>query len=277
MLAALVALTSCLGSGGEQAPAFIAMGARRGAQWSNELMATGVVKPVERPRPSALLGPYLAAFLSLPLSDANHAAVSGVLAGTEMLYGDDEGFRDESYALLEELGLVLQVDLIDHLNRSLERQMALDTYRDSLIEIATRAQEHLTDVLESRDDQATEEVRELRNRTTQIQRNLNAALREKDYASAGSHQASLSVVQGELAIATSDQKEIRNIINLFEDSLDDAAIRLQAIDANRDALIAGVTVTDVSGAEDLGVLQDAPRRTRRPDPEDVFGPTGATE
>ncbi len=276
MLAAVVTLTSCFGGGEEQAPSFIAMSARNGASWSNELMATGLMKPMQETRPSALLGPYLAAFLSLPLVNANHAAVSGVLAGTTMLYGDDEGVRDESYALLEELGLILQVDLVDHLNRSLERQMALETFRESLIDIATRAQEHLTTTLETRDDQASEEVRELRNRSTLIQRNLNSALREKDYATAGSHQASLSVVQGELAVASSEQKEIRNIINLFEDSLDDAAIRLQAIDANRDALIAGVAVTDVTGAEDLGVLLDAPRRSRRPNPEEVFGPTDPT-
>ncbi len=276
MLAAFAALTSCLGGGEERAPSFIAMGVRNGVSWSNELMATGVVKPVQRPRPSALLGPYLAAFLSLPLVNANHAAVSGVLAGTTMLYGDDAGSRDESYALLEELGLILQVDLVDQLNRSLEREMALETFRESLIDIATRAQKHLATTLESRDDQSNEEVRELRNRSSLIQRNLNEALREKDYATAGSHQAALSVVQGELAVASAEQKEIRNIINLFEDSLDDAAVRLQAIDANRDALIAGVTVTDVAGAEDLGVLMNAPRRSRRPNPEEVFGPTDPT-
>lgn len=273
MVAALTALSSCLGGGEVQAPSFIAMSARNGASWSNELMATGVVGPVQEPRPSALLGPYLAAFLSLPLVNANHAAVSGVLAVETMLHGDTAGFRDESYALLEELGLILQVDLVDHLNRSLERHMALDTFRTSLIDIATRAQEHLTTTLEKRDNQATVEVRELRNRSTLIQRNLNSALRDKDYATAGSHQAALSMVQGELAVASADQKEIRNVIKLFENSLDDAAIRLQAIDANRDALIAGVAVTDVTGAEDLGVLLDAPRRSRRPNPEDVFGPT----
>lgn len=276
LLAATLLCTSCFSGDEEDVPTFIAIGARKGVAWSSELLFEGTVKPVPPLRPSALLGPYLATYLSMPFVNANHAAVSGVFAAEMLYFGDDEGFRDEAYAILEEMGLILQVDLLDHLNRSLDRDMALETYRDGLIDVATRAQEHLTTTLESREDQSAEEVRELRSRSSLVQRNLNAALREKDYATAGTHQAALSEVQGELAVATADQREIRNIINLFEDSLDDAAERLAAIDANREALIAGVEVTDVPGAEDLGVLQDAPRG-RRPDPEDVFGPTQPTE
>lgn len=276
LLAALVALTSCLG-GEETALDFISLSARRGVSWSNELMQTGVIKPIPPLRPSALLGPYVAAFLSMPLVNANHAAVSGVIAAEGILHEDNTGIRDESYALLEELGLILQVDLVDHLNRSLDRQMALDTYREGLIDIATRCQDHQTTTLTIREDDADAKVKELRKQQSLIQRNLNNALRDKDYATAGSHQADLSEVQGELAIATADQKEIRNVIRLFKDSLNDAAERLQAIDANRDALIAGVEVTDTPGAQDLGVLQDSPRGTRRADPEDVFGPVQPTE
>ncbi len=272
LLAATLLLTSCFGGGEGSAPAFIALGARKGIGWSNELLWVGTVKPAPPLRPSALLGPYLAAFLSLPLANGNHAAVSGVLAGMAILHEDKGGIRDESYALLEELGLILQVDLTDRLNRSLERQMALDTYREGLVDVATRAQEHLTTTLASRDDDAEAKVRELRKQQSLVQRNLNEALRAKDYATAGSRQSELGRVQGELAVATAEQKEIRNVINLFEGSLDDAAERLQAIDANRDALIAGVSVTDTPGAQDLGVLEDAPRGTRRADPEDVFGP-----
>lgn len=267
-------LTACSG-GTDAAPSMVSMAARNGARWTHEILTTGVVKPMPPPRPSAMLGPYVAAFLSLPLVEISHSSVSGVLAGTSILFAD-RGVRDDSYALLEELGLALQVNLKDQLNRALDRGIALDAYRDGLVDVASRAQDHLTNELERRQDDADAKVREVRSQASDVQRNLNAALRAKDYATAGSLQAEASQVQGELAVATAQQREIRDIIGLFEDSLDAAAERVAAIDANRDALIAGVSVTDVAGADDLGVLQDAPRGRRRADPEEVFGPTNST-
>ncbi len=271
----MLCLTACFG-GAPATPSMISMSARNGARWSQELLETGAVKPLPPLRPSAMLGPYVAAFLSVPFAETSHAAVSGVLSGTAILF-DEGGVADESYALLEELGLTLQVDLDDYLNRALDRQMALDTYVESLTDVATRAQAHRTDVLEQRQDDVDTEVRELRKQSSLVQRNLNDSLRAKDYASASSHQADLSEVQGELAVATSTQKEVRNITNLFEDSLELAAERVQAIDANREALLAGVSVTDIPGADDLGVIMDPERGRRRADPEDVFGPVQPAE
>lgn len=270
LLAATLCLTACFGFGEKaEAPSMMSMAARNGASWSQQILMRGTVTPAPKPRPSAQLGPYLAAFLSLPYAESSHSAVTGMLAGMSILF-QDRGIRDESYALLEEFGLALQVDLTDQLNRALDRQMALDAYVEGLTDVATRAQEHLGE-LEDRQDESNAEVRELRSRASDVQRALNNALRDKDYATAGSRQSESSEIQGELAVATAKQREIGNIIRLFEDALDSAAERIQAIDANREALIAGVSVTDVPGADDLGVLEDAPRGTRTPDPEDVFG------
>lgn len=269
-------LASCLGHGNDT-PSFLTKSTHDGAIWGQELMFTGKVHPKPAPRPSALLGPYLAAYLSLPFVRASHAAVSGVLASIDVLHDDNAGTRDESYALLEELGLLLQVQLTDHLNRAVDRTVALDAYTKNLIDTAKRAQEHLTTTLAQRDDDATAKVRELRSQSTLIQRTLTTALRQKDYATASTHQSKLSDVQAELAIATADQKEIRTIMNLLQDSLDEAVTRVQAIDANRDALIAGIAVTGVPGADDVGVLKNAPRGRRTPASEDVFGPVQPTE
>jgi hypothetical protein len=272
LLAAALCLTACFGFGEKaEAPTITSMTARNGASWSQQILMRGTVAPAPIPRPSAQLGPYLAAFLSLPYAESSHSAVTGMLAGMSILF-QDRGIGDESYALLEEFGLVLQVNLTDQLNRALDRKMALDAYREGLIDVATRAQDRL-DELENRQNESNAEVRELRSRASDVQRALNDALRDKDYATAGNRQSESSEVQGELAVATAKQREIGSIISLFEDALDAAAERLQAIDANREALIAGVSVTDVPGAGDLGVLEDAPRGTRTPDPEDVFGST----
>lgn len=274
VLATTLCLTACFG-GDATVPSMYSLAARNGASWAHQLLMVGTVKPLPRPRPSAQLGPYLAAFLSLPYVEITHSSVSGVLAGTSILF-EERGIRDESYALLEELGLVLQVDLADRLNRALDRHMSLDSYREGMIDVATRAQEHLAE-LEDREDEANALVREIRSQASLVQRALNNALREKDYATAGSRQSELSEIQGELAVATAKQREIGSIIRLFEDSLDTAAERLAAIDANREALIAGVSVTDIPGADDLGVLEEAERGRRRADPEDVFGPTQNVE
>lgn len=265
---ALLCLTAC-GGDASITPTTLSLAARNGVRWTNELLGTGTVKPVKPPRPSAVLGPYVAAFLSLHLVEPSHAAMSGVRAGTSILFGG-RGIRDESYVMLEELGLILQVDLSDRLNRALDRQMSLDTYREGLIAAAKRSQAHLTE-LHDRADESAAQVRALRSQTSTIQRSVSDALRAKDYATAGSRQSELSAVQGELAVATGKQKEVRNVISLFEDSLDTAAERLEAIDANREALIAGVSVTDIPGTSDIGVLEEKVRGRRTADPEEVFG------
>lgn len=276
LLAATLCLTACFGMGEKaEAPSMVSMTARSGASWAQQILMNGKVASSPAPRPSAQLGPYLAAFLSLPYAESSHSAVTGMLAGMSILF-EDRGIRDESYALLEEFGLALQVDLTDQLNRALDRRMALDAYVEGLTEVATRAQEHLGE-LEDREDESNAEVRELRSRASDVQRALNGALRDKDYATAGSRQSESSEIQGELAVATAKQREIGNIIRLFKDALDSAAERVQAIDANRDALIAGVSVTDVPGADDLGVLEDAPRGSRTADPGDVFGSPNINE
>jgi hypothetical protein len=269
---ALSALTLCLAGCAEAtngAPSMLSMAARNGASWSHQLLLNGTVKPAPRPRPAAVLGPYVATFLSLPRVTESHAALSGIRSGTAILFAE-RGIRDESYAMLEELGLILHVDLADRLNRALDRSMSLDTYREGLVSAATRSNDHLA-ILADREDEATARVRELRGRASTIQRSLSEALRAKDYATAGSRQSELSVVQGELAVATAQQKEVGNIIDVFEDSLETAAERLEAIDANREALIAGVSVTDIPGTEDIGVLEEAARGRRRSDPDEVFG------
>lgn len=266
-----IALSACVG-GASPTPSIFTFAAPTGARWAHELLETGRVQPAPRPRPSAMLGPYIAAFLSLPLLELSHASVSGVLSGVALLFHDQGSIRDESYALLEELGLILQVDIPDRLNRALDRQLSLDTYRDGLIDTAKRCQAHVT-TLGDRDDEAGVLVRELRTKASTIQRALSDALRAKDYATAGSRQAELSVVQGELAVATAKQREIGNIIDLFDESLATAAERLQAIDANREALIAGVTVTNIPGSEAIGVLEQSKNSRRRVNSTDVFGPT----
>lgn len=271
VLLSTLTLVGCVGTSKDTLPSHISLAARKGALWSHELLMTGTIAPRPPLRPSALLGPYVAAFLSQPFVHPSHAAVTGVLAGTSMLF--EEGVRNESYALLEELGLVLQVSVPEMLNRSINRTLALDTYREGLVESANRGQEHLV-ILHERLDEANAEVREIRRRASELQRALNAALRAKDYATASALQSQVSEAQGQQAVSTAAQKEIRSIIELFEDSLQTAADRLVAIDANREALIAGVSVTDLPGTDDLGVLEEGSRTQRRANPEDIFGPTG---
>lgn len=271
--AGLVTLTlsACVG-GTSDAQSIFTVAAPTGARWAHELLETGTVQPSERPRPSAMLGPYIAAFLSLPLLELSHASVSGVLSSVALLFHDHGSIRDESYALLEELGLILQVDIPDRLNRALDRQLSLNAYRDGLLDAATRSQAHVT-TLEDREKEVGMLVRELRTKASTIQRTISDALDAKDYATAGNRQAELGLVQGELAVATAKQREIGNIIDLFDESLTTAAERLQAIEANREALIAGITVTDTPGSEAIGVLEQQAKSRRRMDTTDLFGPT----
>ena len=65
------------------------------------------------------------------------------------------------------------------------------------------------------------------------------------------------LIQKQQLLAEADVDVIVNthLISAYEDVLEPIENRLKAIRANRDALIKGVTITDMPGVEDLKIIE----------------------
>lgn len=260
-------MTGCERASDEESPDEAdVFGALDAAEWTVDLSLAEW--DMRRLRPSGLLGVYATQFLM-------HATgVRGSLIAIDAhaeLFVDDRIDRDESFELLEELGTVLQVDITDMLNRSIDRPDAFNTYMSDLTMLLQESHDHV-DGLERQIEDILDERREQRSATARLQSDLNDALREQDYATAGSKQEELIEAESDLAEIMAREDEVRSIINLFEDLIDVGEERVIAMEENREAILAGIDVVDVPGIDDLGVIRDANRRELR-DRRSIFDPS----
>lgn len=257
-------LTQCSGASNKEELPDIE-GAIIGAEESHDMLAAWA--DADRLRPSALLGVFISDYLSY--TAVYQTALAGVQAQMEILFNDDR-IEDETYALLETLGSILQVDVNDMLNRSNGRARAFETYVQNLAELGTTATAKKQGLEQELDDIQTVR-RDQRRDTAKLQSDLNSALREQDYASASGLQRQLIDAETELAKLESEEDEQQSVIRLFEDLLEIADERLNAMQTNREALIAGVKVIEVPGVDDLGLLEKGRYRRRNSTFESILG------
>ncbi len=222
-------------------------------------------------RASSLIGVYAASFFMNPAAIPFRSALMGINAQVR-LFVTPEQQKSEAFALLQELGGVLQVDVADMLNRSDKRDTALDAYLEGMREIMQRSKDKTVE-LDQLLDSTREELSAARKRTSTIRTQLNRALRDQDYATAGARQQTLSDLQIEETRVANKEKELRSQISLFEDLLDVGEERWNAITKNREILIAGLQVVDVPGITDIGIYREETRdeRNERNSEDFLFG------
>ncbi len=215
-------------------------------------------------RSSALLGVYLTEHLVDEV--LFHSALAGVAAQMSLLSQSGET-KDDTFALLQTLGSILQVDIADMLNRSSDRATAFDTYMTNLQNLTKRAQanldaikQHLTDINKQHSAANTT--------ASKTQSLLNTAVRNGDYTTASDLQKTLIDQKAAVAKLDADANGQTSLKNLFTKIIDVANKRLAVMAANRAAFLAGVTVTDLPGAKDLGILKQGNRS-----PGSIFDPS----
>lgn len=227
------------------------------ALWTNEM--TRQLLFVQPLQPSALLGIYMTHFMMH--TNVFKSAMEGISAQMHILF-DDDRLQDEAFALLQEFGSMLQVDVMDMLNRSNNRSDSFDTYVRELIRLRSISETRL-EALKQESDTISDERRDARRQAGDIQRELNIAIREENFSNAGSLQERLIEAETILAEVEAREDKQRSIIRLFEDLLDVSQDRLTALNSNRDAFLAGIKVIDVPGVDDLGLIENGTYRDRR--------------
>ncbi len=262
LLLSVTAVTMLASCGRQEVVSFTPTIAPLAVRWTVELVKGS--DAFASIRSSALLGVYLSDFLMRQMMF--RSALAGINIQMDLLNETGEE-QEESFALLETLGAILQVDVPDMLNRSTDRVEAFDTYLSNLQALGERSTSH-EQGLEQQMDVLMDERREVRGDVARSQSQLNTALREQDYATASEQQKSLIEGRGELAEIDAKIDELRSIRNLFVDLLDIAEERVTVMTSNREALLAGISVVDVPGVEDYGLIEQGRRRSR----QSIFDP-----
>ncbi len=228
---------------------------------SVDLLADGTLTMARARRPGALLGLYVAEFLSRGTSLLVESALRGIDAQIAVAAGGETGPGDEDFVLLQAFADALQVDIPDLLNRSPAREESLNKYVEALRNVGTRSQERYEE-LGAALDTIKDQEREQRRTVSQIEREMRNAINDQDFSQAGELNRSLVDEQEALSELELEADKTEQIHDTFEDLLDIYEERLLAIESNRPALISGVRVVDVPGAEDLDILETPSRRER---------------
>lgn len=257
VLLSTVLLTSCRGEG-EPAVDLAVHGSVTGAV-STVRTSSSIVRV---PRPSAPLGLFLSFYLAQGAGIDARSVIAGIDAVMKFLEGDSLTDDDATFTLLRELGGLLQINVPDLLNRSIDRPRALNTYVGDLTAKTAEAKAR-ADQLTSFIDAHKEEIRVQRKEVSQMERSIKDALRKGDYAQAGPLQEQLLEEQKTLGKMEAQEQQSEDVLDVFEQLLQIADERLAAIASNREVMIAGLKVIELPGIEDLGVIEDVRSRRRR--------------
>ena len=212
-------------------------------------------------RKASQLGVFVSEYLTtVPTAMAAESALLGIGAQMQIVM-TQQTIQNPDYDLLQAFGDALQVDVADLLNRSSDRQEALDVFTEALTNVATRANDRYKELqsqLEQLKDLASDQNRE----RSAADRDLKQAIRDKDFEAAGEKQKAVADLQAAFAETDLKRKQVQSLVDTLDDLLQLYGKKILAIQQNREALIAGVKVIDVPGADELQVLEKR-RASRR--------------
>lgn len=243
-----------LGSCGGKSPAEEVLQVS-GAKSAVAVMHRVAKKTAQSNRPSGPLGIFTGIYLAQGIFLPVQSAISGLESILNIQEGQTNSTSDENFALLQEVGEVLQVNVIDVLNRSTNRVEALDAYIQSLYN-AGILMERKTEELKALHDMQDQKVREERTNVRDIERNLREALNKPDYQAASEYEEQLTKAKVLFAESQSKEEQTEDMIDRFETLISIAAQRLRVVENNREILVAGLRVISMPGIGDLNILEE---------------------
>lgn len=263
-LAPLVILTSALlmlaacSKKAEERPQVKVVGGRIGVFITDMLTSRAILD--HAPRTASLMGVYVSEYLS----ETNLNAVKGGLRGIDtqmLLLSRQSDVNDPDFQLLQAFADSLQVDVPDMLNRSLNRQEALDAYSNALTNVAMRANTRFKDLTVALET-VKDDVREKNKQRSDAERRLKRAIDDKEFTQAGEIQKELNDKEAVYAEANLKQQQIESVLETFDELLSLFSDRVLAMQRNREALIAGTIVVDTPGIDDLRLIKEGAKRRR---------------
>lgn len=211
-------------------------------------------------RPAVGIGVYSASAMALHSPFSVLAALQGIESGLAML--PVTAVARDAFVAIADLGSTLDVDLWEYLNRSTNRSKDLSEYVVILQRLTNEG--HIQQAsLEARSTDLNAARRSKKAEVSGIERTIKDAVRDRNFALAGSMQESLVREQSALSKIEVELEQVKSGIDIYDDLLPLSEERLSAISQNREVLIAGLRVTDVPGVETLDILQGKKYRKSR--------------
>jgi hypothetical protein len=233
----------------------------RSGIYSTDSLASQMAQAA-RSRRAALLGLFVAEYLAnAPAVIAAQGGINGIVV-QQMIIAKQQTVADPDFDLIQAFGDALQVEVPDLLNRSVDRQLALDTYAEALTNVATRANDRFKELNVLLDD-LTLTSRQQNKEKSAAERELKKAMDSKDFTDAGEKQK--LVLEKAQAFADTDLqlKQTQNVVNTLNKFLTLYGQKILAIQQNREVLISGNKVVSVPGIDQLKLIEKAPT-TRTP-------------
>lgn len=225
-----------------------------GAKSALSIMHILANQSLQTNRPSGLLGIFSGIYTAQGVFLPVQSAAIGMQAIGTIIMGQTQSTTDENFALLQEIGDVLQVNVLDMLNRSTNRAQSLQEYTQSLKNVGIAAEQKISELSVLNEEQK-DQVRDERKAVREIDSAIRDALRAKDYANAAQLEENLAKTNASYAEISTKQDQTNDMIQRFDAVLDIAVERLQAIEMNREILIAGLRVIEVPGIIDFNILE----------------------
>ena len=195
------------------------------------------------------------------------AAKAGLVASTLMSDtskvspgSKDDTTRDsddpiEGYtALINSIIDLLVTDVQDLMNNSRDRSDTLNEYIQSLRREIEQGKIALRS-LETQEEESDTTQRRVKRLVRELEDQLDDAIRSGESNNSSSilqelldAQQELVTSQTQLTVAKQFQSSLSEVLGPLEE-------RLRAVEANRDALVKGVRITDIPGVDDLGILE----------------------
>ena len=205
-------------------------------------------------RRAALLGVFVSEYVSFAQTTmAAEGALTGIAVDREIL-SKQHTINDPDFELLQAFADALQVDLSDLLNRSAQRQEALDIYVVSLTNVAERANQRFGELTGTLEELKTL-LRTQSKEQSDAERALKNAISNKQFSEAGDLQKTVLEKQQAYADTNLKSKQTDDVLSTLNSLLTLYGEKILAIKQNREILIAGNHVADVPGIEELKIIE----------------------
>lgn len=226
-------------------------------------IVTRALATLEHPtRPSAPLGIHLSTYLSKEEAPVHGARESLTLLSPLVRTSDT---TETLFLTIQTLGNLVQTNIVEAMNKNPERGEVLNRYITLLHSALQNAQKDKGNLDDQR-DHLVEKEREQRSTLRKIQKEIDTAERAGDFQTMGSRQRALREAKGEHGKIEASVDELENTREILDDLTRIAEERLNAIEENREALMAGIRVVEIPGIEKLGILEKigkSPSRSQR--------------
>ncbi len=226
----------------------------------DQLLKQNVVRRL--PRKGALLGVYVAQYVSQAILHPVRAAIAGVEAQSIIANAAMPSTSGPDFALLQNFGELLSIDLGDMLNRSINRQVALDGYLANLNAVGKQANDRYTILLSQLKELGTQK-RAADRANSDLKKEVQAAIKAKDFTLAGEKQALQTESEKNASDINARLLQTQNVVSSYNTLLTLFGQRSVAIDKNRELLISGLKAVDIPGVDALNIIQREKGATTR--------------